>query len=154
MKRCNEVVELARQYAGDANSNAGYYVARCYAEKGMLPEAIQQLEARRARMPWAGFGVLAGLYVRAGRRADALRLLDEVRATAKHSYISPGTMAQLDIGLGDVDEAFRWLDRAYEEHDPTLESLRLEAYWDPIRGDPRYEAVLHKLNLNTPDRGR
>jgi hypothetical protein len=120
----------------------------------MLPEAIRQLEARRARMPWAGFGVLAGLYVRAGRRADALRLLDEVRATAKHSYISPGTMAQLYIGLGDLDEAFRWLDRAYEEHDPTLESLRLEAYWDPIRGDPRYEALLHELNLDTPDRGR
>jgi TolB-like protein/DNA-binding winged helix-turn-helix (wHTH) protein/Tfp pilus assembly protein PilF len=146
MRRCDETIELAKQYAGDGNAN--YYLGRCYAEKGMLAEAIDLLEARRRITAGQGFGVLAGLYVRAGRRADALKLLDEARAMARHTYVKPSSMAQLFIGLGDLDEAFRWLDRAREEHDPTLATLRLESCWDPIRGDPRFQALLHQVNLD------
>jgi len=89
--------------------------------------------------------VLAGLYVRAGRRAEALKLLDEGRAMARHTYVKPSSMAQLFIGLGDLDEAFRWLDRAREEHNPTLATLRLETCWDPIRGDARFQALLRQV---------
>jgi DNA-binding winged helix-turn-helix (wHTH) protein len=131
MRRFDESVESSRQYAGD--SNAGYYLGRCYLEKGRIEEAIRQLESVRNKQTGLGFGVLGAVYVHAGRRAEALRLLEEVRASARHTYIKPSSMAQLYIGLGDLDEAFRWLDRAYDEHDPTLSTLRVETCWDPVR---------------------
>jgi tetratricopeptide (TPR) repeat protein len=147
MRRFDEVVELSKQYPDVLGSS--YYLGRAYAEKGALQEGIALLEtnwssSRRGQ----GFGALAALYARAGRRADATKLLDEVRERAKRTYIKPSSMAQLYIGLGDFDEAFRWLDRAYEEHDPTLSSLKLEICWDPIRNDQRFKSLLKKVHLD------
>src|ERR1700730_2316863 len=94
------------------------------------------------------FGALASMYVRAGRRADAMKLLDKVREIANRTYIKPSSMAQLYVGLGDFDDAFRWLYRAFDEHDPTLSNLKLEICWDPIRNDQRFKSLLKKVHLD------
>ncbi len=148
MGRCDELVGLAKQYARDGN--AAYFLGLCYADQGRLIDAIALLEEARRKTPGQGFGMLGAFYVQSGRRDEALKLLEEARATARHTYVKPASMAQLYLGLGDLDEAFRWLDRAREEHDPTLFTLRMKGCWDPIRSDPRFRELLRKVNLDKP----
>ena len=57
------------------------------------------------------------------------------------------SLAVLCLGLGDRDQAFHWLDRAVEAHEEDLPFLRLDPIWDPVRGDPRFPALLAKIGL-------
>jgi TolB-like protein/DNA-binding winged helix-turn-helix (wHTH) protein len=150
MRRYDDTIAFAKQNSFELG--ATYYSARAYAEKGMLPEAIQLYEEyrRRSTKRMYGFGALTGLYVRAGRPDEALRILHEVNERARHSYVRPYSMAQLHTGLGDFDEGLRWLDKAYAEHDSMLWFLKIEPCWDPLRGHPRFQALLRKTNLESP----
>jgi tetratricopeptide (TPR) repeat protein len=126
-----------------------YYLGRVYADQGRLTEGIELLE-RAYKMregPGKGFGMLANLYGRAGRRVDALRLIEEAKALSRKQYVSPVSLAQAYIGLGDKDQAFAWLDRGFEERDTVMTSLRVEPAFDPIRSDPRFAALLKRMRL-------
>jgi TolB-like protein/predicted Ser/Thr protein kinase len=82
-----------------------------------------------------------------GRRDEARRLLDEAGARARAGYWSPMVFAQIHVGLGEWDQAFEWLDRAVEARDPLIMPIKSFYYLDPLRSDPRYPAVLRKMNL-------
>ena len=86
--------------------------------------------------------------MRAGRRVDALKLSEEVHNLSSHMYLKPSSMAQLSIALGKHDEAFQWLDRAYEEQDSTIATLKVETLWDPLRSDPRFKELLKRVHLD------
>ena len=51
------------------------------------------------------------------------------------------------LGLGELDEAFAWMNRAIDERDPMMTPIRSYPFFDPIRADPRFEALLRKMNL-------
>jgi hypothetical protein len=97
--------------------------------------------------PGKGFGMLANYYARAGRRVDAFRLINEAKALSRQQYISPVSLAQAYIGLGDKDQAFAWLDKGFEERDTVMTSLRVEPAFDPIRSDARFAALLKRMRL-------
>lgn len=145
MKRFDEMIQLAKQYPEARGSP--YWLGRAYVEKGMIEDGIAQLEMDRARGGHA-YGMLATAYVRAGRRPDALKLLDEMQEIAKHQYIKPSTIATVYFGLGDLDQGFRWLDRAIEEHDQTMMWMKLESGFAPARNDPRFKLLLKKVHLD------
>ena len=56
-------------------------------------------------------------------------------------------MAMIYIGLGEIDKAFDWLERAIEERDSMILTLFRSAFFDPLRSHPRYKALLRKMNL-------
>jgi TolB-like protein/tetratricopeptide (TPR) repeat protein len=145
MKRFDEMIKLARQYPYAPAS--AYFLGKAYAEKGMMTEALEKLELHRVR-GGQGYGMLTAAYVRTGRRSDALRLLDEVRETAKRRYVRASSIAAVYLALGDLDQGFRWLDRAVDEHDPTLCWLRLDSAFAPARNDPRFHSLLKKVHLD------
>jgi DNA-binding winged helix-turn-helix (wHTH) protein/tetratricopeptide (TPR) repeat protein len=126
-----------------------FWLGRAYADQSRWPDAIELIERSRAanRLKGTGFGVLPGLYARTGRRPDALRLVDEFLQLARTRYISPASIAIAYIGLGDFDNAFQWLDKACVEHDFSLSSLKVEPVYDPVRTEPRFQALLRKVNL-------
>ena len=126
-----------------------FWLGRAYADESRLSEAIALLEGSRAtnRQKATGFGALAGLYVRDGRRADARRLVVETLDLAAKQYVSPASIAILYIGLGDFDNAFAWLDRACFERDFALSSLKVEPIYDPLRPDPRFDSLLRRVHL-------
>jgi tetratricopeptide (TPR) repeat protein len=148
-QRTIEYCKWALGYAPNAEG-LQFWLGRTYADELRLAEAIPFIEASRAanRQKSTGFGVLTSLYVRAGRRADAVNLLGELLELAKEQYISPASVAIAYIGLSDFDNAFAWLDRACFEHDFALSSLKVETVYDPIRSDPRFKALLRRVNLN------
>jgi TolB-like protein/DNA-binding winged helix-turn-helix (wHTH) protein/Tfp pilus assembly protein PilF len=107
--------------------------------KGQPEEAIPPLEKALAtthRTP-AIIGVLIRAYAHAGRRADALRLLAELKRRNQSGYVPTAAFVDAYLGLDDNEQAFAWLERAYQEHSYILQLVKVHPYFDPLRGDPR-----------------
>jgi serine/threonine-protein kinase len=93
-------------------------------------------------------GFLGYAYGRAGRPGDARTLLERAEAMAAGGYVPPSTFAYCHVGLDDWDAAFGWWDRAVEVRDPLIMAIRTYPFFDPVRGDSRYEALLRRMNLS------
>jgi serine/threonine-protein kinase len=91
---------------------------------------------------------LANLYARSGNRAEAVEIMRELEEQEKTTYVPPCDFAQIHTVLGNVDEAFRWLDRAVEMRDADLFMTKVWPVWDPLRDDPRFDQLLRRLNLS------
>jgi TolB-like protein/Tfp pilus assembly protein PilF len=96
----------------------------------------------------ASTGVLIRAYAHAGRRPDALRLLAELHQRQKVGYVPSGAFVNAYLGLGETDQAFAWLERAFEEQSNILQFLKVHPYFDPIRGDPRFADLLRRTGLD------
>jgi DNA-binding winged helix-turn-helix (wHTH) protein/TolB-like protein/Flp pilus assembly protein TadD len=128
-----------------------FLLAYAYLAKGMHAEAIAQMQKalanENAAVSWAGHPMLAYTNALAGKRDEAMRILDEQRELAKRRYISPYNFAIIYLGLGDKDRAFEYLNKAYEEHPQTMVHLKSRPMFDSLRSDPRYTELLRKMNL-------
>ena len=82
----------------------------------MLDESIE--EFRKA--PSICEAPLAHAYARSGSRTEALRILNEILATSKQSFVDPRNVAVIYVGLGERDQALDWLEDAYEKGEPIL----------------------------------
>ncbi len=80
-----------------------------------------------------------------GRKAEARAVLEQLQRSER--YILPTSFAHVYLGLGEIDAAFEWLDRAVEERDQMIMPILSYAHYDPIREDPRFAALLRKMNL-------
>jgi TolB-like protein len=69
------------------------------------------------------------------------------RHLPKETYVPPTSYAWLHIGLGEIDQFFEWMDRAIDARDHMIMPIKSYAFFDPIRGDSRYGALLRKMNL-------
>ena len=125
-------------------------MGRAYASKGLLTEALAHLEKwhkipERSRP--RGFGMLASTYARAGRRTDALKLLDQVTERSKRAYVSPLSVAQIHIGLGDSERALEWIEKAFQERDTAIATLKTEPAYDSLRSTAQFRDLLRRLKL-------
>jgi TolB-like protein/DNA-binding winged helix-turn-helix (wHTH) protein/Flp pilus assembly protein TadD len=91
---------------------------------------------------------LAMAYARAGRRTEAVRLIDELRQRQKTTYVPPAIFVYPYLELGDYDQAFAFLERAYREQANILMFLRVSPFFDPVRNDPRFKDLLRRVGLN------
>jgi len=95
-------------------------------------------------------GLLVNANAQAGRPADALRLLDELKRRKKTEYVPAAAFVLAYLGLGDYDQAFFWLEQAYKEQSYILLLLKVFPFFDPIRNDPRFIDLLHRVGLDQP----
>ena len=96
----------------------------------------------------AVLGVLIRAYAQAGQRAEALRLLQELKRRQQTHYVPAAAFVNAYLGLGDREQAFAWLDRASQEHSNILQYLKVHPYFDPLRQDPRFAELLHRAGLD------
>jgi len=92
-------------------------------------------------------GVLIRAYARAGRRSDALRLLEELKNRKKAGYVPAGAFVNAYLGLGDNEQAFVWLEEAYKERSNILQFVKVHPYFDPLRADPRFADLVRRVGL-------
>ncbi len=92
--------------------------------------------------------MLIRAYARAGRRKDALRLLTELKRRRQSAYVPAGAFVNAYLGLGDNEQAFAWLEQAYEEKSNILQFLKVHPFFDPLRNDPRFTALIHRVGLD------
>jgi TolB-like protein/DNA-binding winged helix-turn-helix (wHTH) protein/Tfp pilus assembly protein PilF len=125
------------------------YAAWAYLQKGMHPEAIAALRAALSgleRDPEIE-GELGHALAVAGRRAEALAILEGLGHLSATRYVSPYSVALVHAGLSDRDQALVWLDKAYAERSDYMPYLRLEPMLDGLRADPRFAAVAGRVGL-------
>jgi TolB-like protein/Flp pilus assembly protein TadD len=115
-------------------------------QQGRFDEALALLREVKLSAP-GGRSLLGVTLALAGRTAEARAELTRQTASASTKYISAYEIASIHAALGDNDQAFAWLDRAFEERSALLHTLRIDPVMDAIRADPRYTAAERRLNL-------
>lgn len=109
-------------------------------------------EAQKARTLSAGddslmLAQLGAIYSFSGKSDEAKKVLDKLHQLSKQKYVSPFYMALIYTGLGQKDQTFEWLERAYKKRDHWLETLKVHPMLDSLRSDPRFKAMLKKMRL-------
>jgi hypothetical protein len=90
---------------------------------------------------------LGQAYALAGRKRQAEMTVNELKEISRHQYVFPSVFAQAYLGLGDKGKALTWLERAYDEQDPWLFWLKTWPPLDPLRSEPRFQALLRRVNF-------
>jgi serine/threonine-protein kinase len=107
-------------------------------------EIFQKLYATNRRLAAAALGYALG---RAGRRAEAQKVLADMEEMSKEKPLPPQEFAVVYIGLGDKDRAFAWLEKAYDDHFASVTYLTAEAAFDSLRPDPRFAELARRINV-------
>jgi tetratricopeptide (TPR) repeat protein len=127
-----------------------------YLSMYMYPEAVASVEKAMSiagRTPRL-VGILGTAYALSGRKDDAETLLQELHERAASEYVLPIYFAWIYTSLGNKDEAFRWLGRAYQERNSGMAYLRTWPLWDPLRSDPRFDDLVQRMNFpEAPESG-
>ena len=124
-----------------------YWLARSYAAQGKSKEAMEQFNLASNGLSAQGFGMHAYVYARAGRRREALELLAGANQRSQSRYVSPVSLAIGYMAVGDTAQAIRLLEKAYEDRDIAVLSVKVDAIFDPLRKDPKFQALLNKLHF-------
>jgi tetratricopeptide (TPR) repeat protein len=91
---------------------------------------------------------IACAYALAGEKSKALDIIHHLLKQAKEEYVDPFLIACAYAALGEKDKAFEWLEKAYEQRNPSMYELRVFPYLDNLHSDPRFSALLKKMNLD------
>lgn len=92
-------------------------------------------------------GVLIRAYSLAGRRSNAEKLLGDLKQRRSAGYVPSGAFVNAYLGLGDDEQAFAALGQAVQEKSNILQFVKTHPYFDPIRNDPRFRALVHRVGL-------
>jgi TolB-like protein/Tfp pilus assembly protein PilF len=118
--------------------------------KGQAEEAIPELEKTVSLMKRSpgSIELLATAYASAGRRREAIRLINGLKERRRKSYVPAGAFINPYLALHEYDEAFVWFERAYQEQSSILQYLKVHPFFDPVREDPRFASLLHRVGLD------
>ena len=149
--RYDEAIRESRSGLATQPDNAGdlWGLGLALIANNQAAEAIPVLEkaVSLSKGSPAVTGVLIRAYAHAGRRSDALRLLANLKKRRKAGYIPAAAFVHAYLGLGDNEQAFYWIEQAYREQSNILQFLKTHPYFDPIRGDPRFADLVHRVGL-------
>ncbi|HYL21414.1 MAG TPA: protein kinase [Gemmatimonadales bacterium] len=144
------VAQLRRTLTLDSTYDLAHaQLARVYLQLGRCDAALVELRGRpRILAPYYEGAVVAYAAAVCGRAPDARRTIDSLAArTRRGLYVSPMVYAIVYAGLGDKEQAFTWLERAFDDRTWSLYMLRVEPMLDPLRGDPRFARLIQRVGL-------
>jgi serine/threonine protein kinase/tetratricopeptide (TPR) repeat protein len=126
-------------------------LATAYLMKSMYGDAISELE-KALTMPIGKVAPLSSLayaYAVAGQKAEAQKILDQLNELAKQQYVQPRVIARIYVGLGDKDKAFASLEESISDRsiETGFATINVDPTFDPLRSDPRFAALLRRMNL-------
>ncbi len=120
-----------------------------YEQKGMYDEAIANF--RDAIGQSGGFPVyvaqLAHAQAASGNRAEALRIVEELKRLPKQKYVPPEEIAAVYVALGQIETAFEWLEQAYQIRSASLINLKVDPRFDSLRSDRRFSDLARRIGL-------
>lgn len=132
---------------------AHYCLGETYIQKGRFEEAIAEFDRAAVLAPGddavqdAVLTTLGYAYAKSGRKAEAQKVLDQLKKLSSQRHVTGYRLALSYLGLGEKGEAINRLEKAYKEHDPQLAWLGSEPMFDSLRADPRIQSLLERLRL-------
>lgn len=127
---------------------AHHFLGWVYAQVERFDEALAEFEAARRLNEnleiMAGIGFTQAL---AGRRNEANQVLDEFKRLAATRYVSPILPGMVAIALGENDQAFAWLEKAYADRVQMLSEINADPAFDRLRSDPRFHDLLRRVGF-------
>jgi len=146
--------EAIAQCRSTLELNSGFYPAHlflgwAYEQEKLYADAIseyQKVIALEQGNPALAAHLARG-YAAAGKRTEALNIISHLEELSKRRYVSPYAIAQTYAALGDPDQAFAWLEKAYEDRSNALQLLKVDPRVDRLRSDPRFQDLLRRMNF-------
>ncbi|HEV2763614.1 MAG TPA: tetratricopeptide repeat protein, partial [Pyrinomonadaceae bacterium] len=143
LARCRESLRLAPDHAP-----THIQMGEIYVQQGKFEEAVTAFHKAKDLsadvMADIGLGHAYGV---AGRRAEALKILEEMERRVERREVSSFHIATLSTGLGDKDKAFAYLERALRERSNWMVLMKTGPRLAPLRSDPRFEDILRRMNF-------
>jgi serine/threonine-protein kinase len=142
MEQYRKALELNPNYFG-----AHHHLANFYLAEGRYEEAITEAEKMSANTPpegGQGRPFLGYTYAVAGKRAEAEKILHELKELSKQRHVNPDAFALIHTGLGDKDRAFEFLQKEYEENKRLPLFINILPEWDSLRTDPRFDELIRR----------
>jgi tetratricopeptide (TPR) repeat protein len=144
--------EAIAQLRKTLEMDPGYYFAyvnlgQALEMKGARDSAIAEYQKARALNDDPSvLGLLGHIYAVSGDKTEALKILDQLKELSKQRYVAAYSFALIYLGLGDKEEALHWLEKSYEDRAGSdIGYIRIDPLLDPLRGDPRFEALAEKI---------
>jgi tetratricopeptide (TPR) repeat protein len=123
------------------------YLGRSLLQEKQYSLSLAELEkAVELQANPSTLGSLGYAYAVAGRPAEAKRILADLERRSRHQYVTPWAFAEVHLGLGEKERALQWMERAVEEHSIPF-TLKVDPILDPLRSDPRFKALLRRMNF-------
>ena len=149
-RRYDQAIEQCRKtLALDPKSGmAQLFLGWAYSRKSLHEAAIAEL--KKACDLWPGstpLGPLGEAYVAAGRPYEAQKILEQLDQLSKQRYVTPYVVGRIYAMLGQNDEAFRWLEIAYERRAEWMILLKVDPALDCLRPDPRFQDLMRRMNF-------
>jgi TolB-like protein/DNA-binding winged helix-turn-helix (wHTH) protein/Flp pilus assembly protein TadD len=146
LKQLQETLEMNPHFAA-AHQTLGW----AYLNQGKHQEAIQEFQQALQLSGTEDTDLMLDLgfaYAAAGKREQARRMLDKLKKLHEKGLAPSGSIAILYGALGQLNEAFAWLEKAYAERDPELTYLKVPGRrFEPLRHDARFQQLVHRMGL-------
>ena len=125
-------------------------LGRSYERKGAYPEAIAELR-KALQLSDDDSNELAALglaFAASHQEGEARRILSQLKERSQQTYVQPMWVAVIHLALGEKDQAFDWMQKAYEDRSAWLVYLKVDPLFDSVRTDPRFPDLLRRVGLN------
>jgi serine/threonine protein kinase/TolB-like protein/Tfp pilus assembly protein PilF len=128
---------------------AHFLMGRALIQKGRCDDGITEaLKAQKMVPAIESLGWIGQEYASCGRKAEAEKAAADLSELSKQHYVSPHWFGAVQAGLGNKDEAFKWLDQAIDRRFGPMIYLKVNPIWDPLRSDPRFAERLRRVGLS------
>jgi tetratricopeptide (TPR) repeat protein len=141
---CQKAIEVDPSFFA-----ARRYLGQAYAQKGKYEQAIDEFQRAVAASSGSALmrAELAHTLAVAGKKDEAEKILGELKQLSAERYFSPYHIAMIYAGLGNNDEAFNWLDKAFEQRADYLVFLKVDPRFELLHSDPRFASLLERVGL-------
>lgn len=139
--QAKKTLDLDPQFFGGKS-----WLCHSYIASGKYAEALAVAEPTlNSENPFLSDAALG--YAHTGQREKALAIISRLQEAEKTRYVMNYLAASMYGALGDKDAAFAELEKAYQNHDWFLQRIKVDPMMDPLRDDPRFDAIVKRLNF-------
>ena len=143
IEQCKKILEL-----DPSSFPARRYLGLAYEAKGQYAEAITEFQTgvKLSGSPLM-LALLGHAYAASGKKTEAQQVLTDLQQLQDQRYVSPYTVAAIYAGLGDKEQAFKWLETAVESRDIWLMNLKVDPVFAKLRSERKFTDTLARIRL-------
>ena len=151
LRRYDRAIEQSKKALElDPNLDFAHWpLGMAYVQKAMYEEGIMHLQ-KAVTFSGGSPRYVAGLgyaYAVAGRKGEARKVLEKLKDLSKQRYVSPYFIATVYVGLGDTENAMKWLEKSYQDRSGWLAYVKSQPEFARLDSDPRFQDLLRRMNF-------